>query len=326
MSGIGHNSEAYGEQIQEPSFVLSEDHKKLFHYVQWHLSDYITGTQGMTPEQEGVYIRFLVRLYDRGQAFQDDDKLMALAMGLDVRRWRRVRADLIQFGKIIIKYGCLTNARFEREKLKRAEELRKQAENTRKYWEERRRKQAAADQLRADFARTSEESPKEVEANFDEKPNEINETSEVGSSPTRDQRLEKKEEENPNGFLSPGDGQDDGRMTASKAAKIAFDLYNDLARRTGIPQCRILNDARKRALALRVKEAGGIDGFKQALANLEKSAYCLGQNENGWVATIDYVCQPKGFAKLFEGGWGNGAHGKAASLSSKYDHLYDGVL
>jgi hypothetical protein len=130
-----------------------------------------------------------------------------------------------------------------------------------------------------------------------------------GHTVTREQG--KQEEERSDDLLSSGDGQSDGKMTASKAAKIAFDLYNETAARCGLSVCRILNESRKRSLALRVKEAGGIDGFKQALANLERSAYCRGQNADGWRANIDYVCQPKGFAKLFEGGWGNGAHGLA---------------
>ncbi len=329
MGGIGHNSGAFGDDPCEAiETVLDDDTKKLFHYVQWHLADYITGTQGMSPEQEGIYIRFLVRLYDRGKPFPDDDRFMSSLMSLDVRRWRRVKVDLVTYGKITVRAGALTNSRFEKERQKRAAELRRQADATAKYWERKRSEKETSEESRGEVGAKSVESPREVQATFVEKPKEIKETAQHPTLQTRDQRLETREEEreSPDGLLSPDPGQDDGRMTASKAAKMAFDLYNETARRCGIPQCRILNDARKRALALRVREAGGIDGFKQALANLEKSAYCRGENERGWVATIDYVCQPKGFAKLFEGGWGNGAHAKPTVDTSKYDHFYDGVL
>lgn len=206
MRGMGHNSAAFGEDvIDEGSPVLPEDHKKLFHYVQWHLADYITGTQGMTPEQEGIYMRFLVRLYDRGQAFQNDDKLLSLAMGLDVRRWRRIKDDLIRFGKIIVKYGHLTNSRFEREKQKRADDLRKQAESTRKYWEKKRSEQVAQNELRAEVGAKSGQSPKEVEPKSDEKPNKINEDAQLPISQTRDQRLEEERKKEPP--LDPPEGE-----------------------------------------------------------------------------------------------------------------------
>jgi len=309
MSSIGHNSAAYGEKISEP-FVLDDDHKKLFHYVQWQLSDYITGTQGMTVDQEGVYMRFLVRLYDRGKPFPDDDRMMARVMAMDLRPWRRIKTQLIEMGKILVKSESLTNTRFERERQKRAAELRKQAENTRKYWEEKRAKKTTSDELPANFGQTSGELCSEVLGKCSKKVNEINGDGKHPTSQSRVYSLESKErkKESPNGLLSSGECQSDEKMTASKAARIAFDLYNETAEACGIPKARILNKSRARALALRVKEVGGIEGFKQALANLAKSSFCCGQNDDGWVATIDYVCQPKGFAKLYDGGWGNGAH------------------
>jgi hypothetical protein len=47
------------------------------------------------------------------------------------------------------------------------------------------------------------------------------------------------------------------------------------------------------------------------MANIEKSAFLRGQNDRGWRADIAFVCQASSFAKLFEGGYGNGAHAPA---------------
>jgi len=45
MRGIGDNSAAFGEDlIESVERVIADAGKKLFHYVQWHLADYITGT------------------------------------------------------------------------------------------------------------------------------------------------------------------------------------------------------------------------------------------------------------------------------------------
>ena len=189
MSGIGHNSATFGEEIcEDVERILSDDRKKLFHYVQWHLADYITGTQGMSPEQEGIYMRFLVRLYDRGKPFPDDDRFMASIMSLDVRRWRRIKTDLVSFGKIIIRSGGLSNSRFEKERQKRAEDLRKQADGTRRHHEKRRQQKQSAQEDRPDFAPTSPRLREEVQPKCGEKTNEINGSGKHLTSQTRDQR------------------------------------------------------------------------------------------------------------------------------------------
>jgi uncharacterized protein YdaU (DUF1376 family) len=289
---MGDNSAAFGQEIEAHeavSTVIDDDHKKLFYYAKWHIGDYISGTMGMTPEQEGIYMRFLMRLYDRGKPFPDDDRFMVTVMGLStVRVWKRFKDSLAAIGKIIIRNGCLTNARFERERLTRSAELKKQADSARKRWANEREKKEAAQKFGQSLVSNLAETSAKLSANVLKKTNENNEISITPHMPPRDERLEKKEKERcPNGHLSPDEPTTPAPKTikASEAAQMAFDLYNEMAKRNGLPQCRILNDARKRALVLRIKEAGGMDGFKRALANLEKSAYCLGQNDRGWVAT-----------------------------------------
>lgn len=196
MSMLGHNSSSFGEAlVEEVEGVLSDANKKLFHYVQWHLADYITGTEGMSPEQEGIYIRFLVRLYDRGKPFPDDDRFMATIMSLDVRRWRRVKCDLVRFGKVTVRSGGLTNPRFERERQKRAVELQKQADATRLYWEKKRAEKAPSEESRGEVGAKSAGSPREVRAIYREKPNKINESGKHPNQQTRDQRLDTREKE-----------------------------------------------------------------------------------------------------------------------------------
>lgn len=131
--------------------------------------------------------------------------------------------------------------------------------------------------------------------------------SRASQGPENNKETRKQEEESPNGLLSSGEGQSDEKMTASKAARIAFDLYNDTAQKCGLPKARILNRDRARSLALRVKDAGGMDGFREALANLEKSAFLRGQTSD-FKADLEFVCQAKSFRRLLEGGYGNGAH------------------
>lgn len=168
MRMMGHNSAAMGvgQIMADDLEKLLGDEKVTFHYVRWHINDYIEGTEDMELEVEGAYMRFLVNLYRRGKPYPNDDRVMAKIMRLSVRVWRRVRDGLIALGKIIAKNGCLTNSRFEKERQKRAEEMRKKA--------------AAADtrwgKTAKTLAKSSGKSSAKFSSNQDEKPNKINET------------------------------------------------------------------------------------------------------------------------------------------------------
>jgi uncharacterized protein YdaU (DUF1376 family) len=123
-AAIGHNSTAVAGDIRDDlERILTGDTETLFIYAQWHVNDYIAGTRGMSLEHEGAYQRFLMNLYSRGKPLPDDDSFMARVMALSTRVWRRIKDALVASGKIVMRGGCLTNARFERERRKRAEEL-----------------------------------------------------------------------------------------------------------------------------------------------------------------------------------------------------------
>jgi uncharacterized protein YdaU (DUF1376 family) len=175
MDMLGHNSAAFGESLREQiETVLSDEHETMFRYAQWHVGDYITGTLGMQLEQEGAYIRFLMRLYQRGKPLPDDDRFMATCMNLSVRVWRRVKDALISVGKIIAKSGCLTNARFEKERQQRAETMRKQAESARLRWEKERAKKESLPEVSPKFAGSLDETCPKISENIIKKVNKIN--------------------------------------------------------------------------------------------------------------------------------------------------------
>lgn len=135
-AAIGHNSAVLGQDLRANlETILGEDSDHLFIYAQWHIGDYIVGTQGMSLEHEGAYQRFLMRLYARGKPLPDDDSIMAAIMSLSTRVWRRIKAALVEAGKIVVRGGCLTNKRFEQERLKRAEQLRKRSLAAQARWQ-----------------------------------------------------------------------------------------------------------------------------------------------------------------------------------------------
>lgn len=91
----------------------------------------------------------------------------------------------------------------------------------------------------------------------------------------------------------------------------AFNLYNEMALRAGIPQARTLTPQRRKSIAARMREHGGIEAWKTALGNIERSAFLRGSNDRSWTANLDFLLQASSFTKCVEGTYGNGAHGAA---------------
>ena len=71
--------------------------------------------------------------------------------------------------------------------------------------------------------------------------------------------------------------------------KAAFEAWNDLASRKGLPVAKSLNAQRKRQIRRRLDEGGGLAGWRDALTAVERSRFCLGERGGGWRADLDFV-------------------------------------
>lgn len=85
----------------------------------------------------------------------------------------------------------------------------------------------------------------------------------------------------------------------------AFAAYNEAAAQSGWPIVRILSKPRRAALAQRLLECGGIDGWKAAIKKAQASDLCCGKNDRGWIANFDFLTRQSSFAKLIEGNYDN---------------------
>ena len=70
----------------------------------------------------------------------------------------------------------------------------------------------------------------------------------------------------------------------------------------GFPAIRKMTGQRERQLAARLRDST-LDEWLQAMAALERSAFCRGENDRGWRADFDFLLQPKSFTKLLEGAY-----------------------
>lgn len=100
----------------------------------------------------------------------------------------------------------------------------------------------------------------------------------------------------------------------------AFDAWNAFAASHGLPTCAKRTKARASAVRARLKDAGGIEGFKAALVKAAAIPWMLGQNERGWRLNIDTLNRESFFARLMEGAYNRASTAEAAqSLFEKWE-------
>jgi hypothetical protein len=90
----------------------------------------------------------------------------------------------------------------------------------------------------------------------------------------------------------------DPPLTASEIVE----AWNERMVPQGFPAVRRLTGQRQRHLKARLRE-NTLDEWKEAMAALERSAFCRGENKTGWRADFDFLLQPKSFTKLLEGAY-----------------------
>jgi len=93
--------------------------------------------------------------------------------------------------------------------------------------------------------------------------------------------------------------------------------YNKVAKSVGWPSVQKMTPARRSALRMRLKECGGIDGWRQALERAANSNHLTGQNSRGWVASFDFLTNLSSFTKLMEGNYDNRAQITKRNKSSE---------
>lgn len=87
----------------------------------WHKryhSDALNGYRGLNLEQRGAYTTILDLLYDSGaEGIRDDERLIAGHLDIHTRKWRALRQELLEAGKIIqIEGDRLSNNRYLKER------------------------------------------------------------------------------------------------------------------------------------------------------------------------------------------------------------------
>lgn len=82
--------------------------------VQYHLPDWNAGTDDLTFEQEAAYRKICDWFYLMDGQLRDDDRKNARRLKVSVRKFRILKNELLDCGKISIRDGLLYNERAEK--------------------------------------------------------------------------------------------------------------------------------------------------------------------------------------------------------------------
>lgn len=70
-----------------------------------------------------------------------------------------------------------------------------------------------------------------------------------------------------------------------------MDLWNSMAKGNPFPQARLTAE-RQRTITNRIKESGWLDDFRAALVFVASDPFSRGENDRGWIVSIDYLLRP----------------------------------
>jgi hypothetical protein len=97
-------------------------------------------------------------------------------------------------------------------------------------------------------------------------------------------------------------GEGLGAAAAGDAVDRAFALWQEAAAREGWPEVMFLNSVRRWKLAQRLAEAGGLDGWREALAAASNAGFLKGPDGrfHRWF-DLDWLIDEQKFTRLLEG-------------------------
>ena len=99
---------------------------------------------------------------------------------------------------------------------------------------------------------------------------------------------------------------DQTRPEEKEVIASAMDAWNEMASRSGLTVIQRMSEPRKASLRKRLKECGGIDGWRTACEKVSESSFLTGDGDRGWTADFDWVIKEANFTKLMEGNYERG--------------------
>jgi uncharacterized protein YdaU (DUF1376 family) len=245
-------------------------------YVNFYTSDFLAGTSGMTAATKGVYITLLSLVYETEAPLRQSWDTLARRCGCTLPAFRRAVQSLVDDGKITVSDDGIWSVKCEKHIAHRRERQMSARSAAEKRWQKTKGKQGGGD------------AP----------------ASAAQCQPEPEPEREEREEERPYGLLSSGDDErPPARPSPLDEVAEAVAAFNNEAEAAGWPTVRVLSASRRAAIKARLRDCGGLVGWRDALARARASPHLCGQNDRGWTASFDFLTRQSSFAKLMEGNY-----------------------
>jgi uncharacterized protein YdaU (DUF1376 family) len=237
-------------------------------YFNFYPADFMNGVRGLTAQEVGVYTMILCRIYEQSGPVEYHPRRLSTYCGMREATCVSVVDKLVDLDKLQLVDGMLFNFRASDEIQKRADGLKIASKAGKASAEKRQQNQRM------------KSTPVDVAFNHTD----------------TDTDTEEREEKTSYEVLPAPLSIDD--------ISEAVSAFNDMASRHGISQVQKMTDTRRKALRQRLKDCGGIDGWRVALSKIDQSDFLTGRSSK-WVCNFDWINKPANFTKLMEGNYDN---------------------
>ena len=112
------------------------------------------------------------------------------------------------------------------------------------------------------------------------------------------------------------EGNGNGALLPLVGLQDVFDGWNAAAQKSGLPQCLIISDKRRRQIQARLRDDFFVENWRSALVKISDSPFCKGTNDRGWKASFDWFITPDVVAKAMEGKYSGSGTVKKNSMSN----------
>jgi uncharacterized protein YdaU (DUF1376 family) len=229
---------------------------------------YLADTTHLTTEEHGAYLLLLAAMWRRNGCVPNDDKDNARILGLTKAKWVKVKSRLAPLLTI-------TDDKITQEKLLEI------WENTQEKIEKNRANGAKGGRPKS----SDNNSLAKANGSVSDNPNE--------TIPEPEPEPEPKAREETNVSCAP---------SPANALSEAVSIYNEAAEHAGWPKVQKLTPSRAKSLRARLKDCGGIEGWREALRRAYASDF-IREEWNGF-GFNSLISQEK-FTRLMEGNYDN---------------------
>jgi len=253
-------------------------------YFNMYPADFEADTSHLTLEEDGAYNRLLRLMWmTPGCSLPDDDAWIARRMRCDADTFARVVKPLIS------EFLEVENGRVFSPRLRREAMLSEQAH-----------------QRRVDAG-----------AKGGRKPNPLKDN----NSPQSNAKAKPKQPEpEPEPVIKI-----EAKASVVPACDVseAVNYYNETAARAGWPLVQKINTTRRKAIQVRIMDAGGVEGWRSAVDRAAASDFLCGKvpsSRGPFFASFDFLTQSSSFTKIMEGNYDNRSS-RGAPASSALDEI-----